>query len=365
MIDEPHAEHHASGLTRRSVIKTSIAGALASPVLLGAHAAAAPAAFENLKVAPVYFPLDPATFTPQVDLHGKLAVVTGASRGNGRAIGEALTALGVDVIGTSRNPTGVPSPPAFPLLKLDVADPTSVATFPARLTATPAFRRRGAVDILANNAGRFVFGEIIPLSAANLAFYSAQRDLAVRTLYSGHVMMTNVILPLMPKQGYARIVFTVSIASYYNGATQAGSSGIDTYSAQKAALRAYANNLAAALGEAGSNIRVSTVNPYVMNTALAQHPNPIYTQPVNANGLSDTDHNFNAAVTGVRGLLANGQPPSRVGDTYGQLLRLNDPNPNVAVASTDPALAGRGANALIEPQLLAENRLSAIPLDTV
>src|SRR3954470_16616374 len=99
MIDEPHAEHHASGLTRRSVIKTSIAGALASPVLLGARAAAAPAAFENLKVAPVYFPLDPATFTPQIDLHGKLAVVTGASRGNGRAIGEALPALGAALLG--------------------------------------------------------------------------------------------------------------------------------------------------------------------------------------------------------------------------------------------------------------------------
>jgi NAD(P)-dependent dehydrogenase (short-subunit alcohol dehydrogenase family) len=210
-----------------------------------------------------------------------------------------------------------------------------------------------------------VFGEIIPLSAANLAFYSSQRDLAVRTLYSGHVMVTNVMLPLMPRQGYARIVFTVSIASYYNGATQPGSSGIDAYSAQKAALRAYANNLAAALGEAGSNIRISTVNPYVMNTALAQHPNPIYTQPVNASGLSDTDQKFNAAVTGARQLLANGQPPNRVGDTYGQLLRMSDPTPNVAVASTTQPLATQGANALIEPQLLAENRLSAIPLNTV
>lgn len=363
MSDEPHHEQQAAGITRRRLIRTSIAGSLAAPVLFGARAAEATAAFENLEVAPVYFPRD--AFAPQVDLTGKLAVVTGASRGNGRAIGEALASLGVDVVGTSRNPAGVPNPPAFPLLKLDVADATSVGTFPARLTATPAFRRRGAVDILANNAGRFVFGEIVPLSPANLPFYVSQRDLAVRTLYSGHVMVTNVLLPLMARQGYARIIFTVSIASYYTGSTLPGSSGIDTYSAQKAALRTYANNLAAALGEAGSNIRVSTVNPYVMNTALAQHPNPIYTQPVNANGLSDTDQNFNAAVTGVRQLLANGLSPSMVGDTYGQLLRMTDPTPNVAVASATAALAAKGANALIEPQLLAENRLSAIPLDTV
>ena len=56
----------------------------------------------------------PPPFTPQVMLAGKLAVVTGASRGNGRAIGDALTERGVDVIGTSRNPATVPTPPSFP-----------------------------------------------------------------------------------------------------------------------------------------------------------------------------------------------------------------------------------------------------------
>src|SRR5205823_2902287 len=149
-------------------------------------------------------------------------------------VGEALTARGVDVIGTSRNPSGVPNPPAFPLLTLDVADPGSVLAFIVALQAHPKFEQHGKVDILANNAGRFVFGGIAPLPPTDPAFYASQRDLAVRTLYSGHVLLTNAMLPLLPQQGYARIVFTVSIASYYTGAAQSGLSYIDAYGAGKA-----------------------------------------------------------------------------------------------------------------------------------
>ena len=361
MNDEPTAGQPQSGLTRRRLIAASIAGSLSAPVLFGERAEDAVAAFDQLKVAPVYYPRSP--FTPDIpDLSGKLAVVTGASRGNGRAVGEALAALGATVVGTSRNPATVPSPPAFPLVKLDVADAASVGTFPARLAATAAFRRRGAVDILANNAGRFVFGEIVP-TAADLAFYTVQRDLAVRTLYSGHVLMTNVMLPLMPRQGYARIVFTVSIAAWYTGENLPGSSGIDTYASAKTALRTYAANLRAALAAAQSNVRISTVNPYVMHTALATHPNPIYTQPVNAIGESPTDADFNTAVRGVRALLANGLPPSMVGDTYGQLLRMTEPTANVVVGSPNQPLATQGFNVAIEAQIPADNRISAIPLD--
>ena len=362
MNDEPTTGQPQPGLTRRRLIASSVAGSLAAPLLFGERAREAAAAFDQLRAVPVYFPRSP--FTPDIpDLSGKLAVVTGASRGNGRAVGDALMALGATVVGTSRNPAGVPNPPAFPLVKLDVADPVSVGTFPARLAATAAFRQRGAVDILANNAGRFVFGEIIP-SPGDLAAYTVQRDLTVRTLYSGHVLMTNVVLPLMPREGYARIVFTVSIAAWYTGENLPGASGIDTYASAKTALRTYAANLRAALAAGGSNVRVSTVNPYVMNTALAKHPNPIYTQPVNTIGESPTDAAFNTAVRGIRALLANGLPPSMVGDAYGQLLRMTEPTPHAAVGSPNEPLATQGFNTAIEAQIPADNRISAIPLDT-
>jgi hypothetical protein len=91
------------GETRRNFIKKPLmlaAGSIVMPSLLGRLAAAARADGNgnHVAIAPRYFPLN--HFRPEIDLTGKLAVITGASRGNGRAIGEALTALGVDVIGT-------------------------------------------------------------------------------------------------------------------------------------------------------------------------------------------------------------------------------------------------------------------------
>jgi short-subunit dehydrogenase len=175
-------------------------------------------------------------------------------------------------------------------------------------------------------------------------------------------MMTNAMLPLMPQLGYARIIFTVSVASYFTGATLAGASLLDTYNSGKAALRSYANNLGAALRDAGSNIRVSTVNPYTINTALSEHPNPIYTQPVNGSGLSDTDPIFNQVMTFLRLAQANANPPSMVGETYAQLLRMVNPEQNVVVASPREPFATQGGNALIESQIIAENLISAVPL---
>ena len=204
-------------------------------------------------------------------------------------------------------------------------------------------------------------GEVVPLPPTDPAFYLSQRDLAVRTLYFGHVIMTNVMLPLMPQRGYARIMFTISMGSYVTGAGVAGGNMLDTYNASKAALRVYADSLGAALLDAGSNIRVSTVNPYFMNTAGIFGPNPIYTQPVNASFLSDTDQNFNALITFLRQVATNALPPSMVGETYAQLLEMAEPERNVVVASPRQPFATQGNNALIEGELLAENRMSAVP----
>jgi NAD(P)-dependent dehydrogenase (short-subunit alcohol dehydrogenase family) len=355
-----------SGGTRRDFIKSPLAlaaGSLAMPALLANLAPEAKAEGNGnaVSIAPLFYPLD--HFKPEIDLTGKLAVITGASRGNGRAVAEALTALGVDVIGTSRNPAGVPNPPAYPLLALDIADPASVLAFAGALVSHPLFQQHGHVDILGNNAGRFVIGEIVPLPPTDFTSYLAQRDLGLRTVYFGHVMMTNVILPLMPQQGYARIIFTASIASYTTGAAlpALAESFVDTYNSGKFALRVYANNLDTALRTAGSNIRVSTVNPYAMNTELARYPHPVYTQPVNSSGLSDTDPVFNQFNAALIQLLANGLPPSMVGDTYAQLLRMNDPVQNVVVGSPHEPLATQGGNALVEQELVAENQISAVP----
>lgn len=360
-----HKPLNSIGVTRRDLIKLPVAAAAASLAVpwLGSLAAEAKgdAKCGGLRVAPRYYPRK--HFTPQIDLRGKLAVVTGASRGIGRAIGEALKAQGADVIGTSRDPYGVADPPDFPLLPLDIANPASLVDFPNQLAANLVFQyHQGRVAILANNAARFVAGQIVPLPPTDFSFYLAQRDVGLRTLYSGHVMLTNIILPLMPQQGYSRIIFTLSVEAYLTfSLLPVGSLG-DVYPSGKAALRCYANNLDQALRLGGSSIRVSTVNPYAVNTKLLEHPNPIYTQPVNSSGLSDNDPAFNDAITWLRGLLANGLPVSMAGEAYVQLLTMADPEQNVVVASPHGPLATRGGNALIEPHFLGENMASAFPL---
>ena len=133
------------------------------------------------------------------------------------------------------------------------------------------------------------------------------------------------------------------------------------HTSSKAALLGYANNLDTVLRAGGSSLRVSTVNPYIVKTELITHPNPIYTQPVNNSGLSDTDPAFNSAISFLRQLVANGLPPSMAGETFAQLLMMADPEQNVVVASPHEPFATQGGNALVERAILAENQISAVP----
>jgi NAD(P)-dependent dehydrogenase (short-subunit alcohol dehydrogenase family) len=315
---------------------------------------------KGVEVAPVYFPK--RRHRTEVELFGKLAIVTGASRGIGRATAEALIAKGVDVIGTSRDPQNVPNPPSFPLLPLDVSDPATFELFIGALFQQPAFQARGAVDILINNAGRFIFGQIVPQPPTDFVTdFITNRELGIRTVYSGHVYFTTAMLPFMSQSDYARILYTCSIASYYNGSTQFGQSGLDVYFAAKSALRIYANNLDTTLRGSGSSIKVSTVNPYTICTPLAEGLNPVYTQPVNAQGLSDTDPVLNAGLEQIRAALANGLPASLVADAFVQLAEMEDPLQNVVAARRRGPLAVQGGNELLESQLVAENAVSAVP----
>lgn len=364
MNKHPEASRNegSPGLHRRSVLSAPLAMAglgIALPMTEGVAAKGAEHAHAP-RLAPRYYPL--RHHRAQVDLRGKLAVVTGASRGIGRAVGEALAAIGVDVIGTSRDPATVPDPPAFPLLRLDVADAASVHTFVGALGRHPAFASRGRLDILINNAGRFVIGRIVPLPGSDPAYTLAQRDLATRTLYAGHVALTTALLPVMASSGYARIMFTVSVSALYTGASIPNASLIEAYAGAKAALRTYADNLDAWLQAAGSHIRAGTVNPYAVRTRGPEHPNPIYTQTVNAQGLSDSDPVFNQTMSFLRQVAANGLPPELVAEAYAQLLGSLDPQRHVVVASPRAPLSEYGLNAVIEPAILADNEMSAVPL---
>ena len=74
-------------------------------------------------------------------------MATGPRGHRSRAVGEALAARGVDaMIGTSAT-AGVPNPPAFPQLTLDIADPASVLALVGALQAHSKFQQHGKAEV--------------------------------------------------------------------------------------------------------------------------------------------------------------------------------------------------------------------------
>ncbi|NKB33241.1 MAG: SDR family NAD(P)-dependent oxidoreductase [Pseudomonadales bacterium] len=318
----------------------------------------------ELNLSPRYYPLN--DFSPEIDLAGKFAVVTGASRGIGRATAEALTAQGATVIGTSRNVSNVPNPsPDFDLLDLDVTSGVSVNGFVDALLNHPSYP--GQIDILINNAGRYIIGTLVPppIAPNPAQFYTEQTALGMETNYNGQIRVTNALLPHMAMQGYARIGFTVSSAGYLTGGTEfgeinAGLSFFATYSASKRALLAYANNLRIFLNLSGSNIQVSTINPFLINTGLVDGTNPVFTEPVDANGNAPSNPILQQGLDLYRFAFQTAIPASVVGDSYVQLLTSAQPAENVIVGSPDEPLATQGGTELVNSILMQEHDQAAV-----
>jgi NAD(P)-dependent dehydrogenase (short-subunit alcohol dehydrogenase family) len=334
-------------------------GGLVAPALLSNNlvmAATAPP-FE-VRLAPKYYPTP--NHVPEIDLAGKVAIITGASRGIGLAVGLALQAIGVQVIGTSRTPAAFPGHP-FPLLTLDLANPASIQAFVATVLGRPEVQGAGGIDILVNNAGRGVIGGVVPVDPS-LYFAGMQTGLA--TLYGGHVALTSALLQAVASRaasGYARILFTTSVQAYIDGGGDIGITYGHGYTASKRALLSYANALRRVLDVSGLPIQVSTVNPLWVNTHIATGTRPIFLQPVDANGDAIGDPNFQLVIDAFRALVANGLPSSFAAQAYVQLLTATDPEANVVVGSdAEPYSSQGGTDSMVE-LLTSEMKQSALP----
>jgi len=179
------------------------------------------------------------------ELHGRTALVTGATAGIGRATAIALAALGASVIVHGRNVErgelvvkeieAAGGQARF--LAADVTDPAQIA----RLV-----EQAGKVDILINNAGRSWFGATAELDVAT---YDAMFASNVRSAY----LLTAAIAPAMAARGSGTIVNIASMA----GAV--GLAGGAAYSATKASLAAMTRAWAAEFSPAG--VRVNAIAP--------------------------------------------------------------------------------------------------------
>jgi NAD(P)-dependent dehydrogenase (short-subunit alcohol dehydrogenase family) len=309
---------------------------LATAAALAGTAMSRPATAQDGGVvpAPVYFP---TRYTPEVSLHRKNIVVTGASRGIGRATALELVKAGANVWGTSRTPQAYPGITEYPLLELRLEDPASIAAFvPAIGVAT-----RGRVNVLINNAGQFVFGTTTPIDPAIFGMWTTNSALALQVLYLGQRALTAAMLGLMQHTGYRRILFTASVTAYASG-PDVVSEFYQPYVAGKRGIADFANSLRRWFSLIGLDIGVATVNPLATHTDGPLGLRPIFLEPVDGNGNPDPASPLAAVVSAVRAAIASAQPPRVVARAYRQLLELKNPHPNVIAGVSRGPLAEAG-----------------------
>jgi 3-oxoacyl-[acyl-carrier protein] reductase len=186
-------------------------------------------------------------------LTGKTAIVTGGSRGIGRAIVAELSRRGASVVFTHMRPLEEPSPQIegggtiVPMLA-NVRDPEA-----ARQVIDAAVQRFGGIDILVNNAGIVRDRPAVFMSADDWGDVLA-------TNLSGAFHYTQASLQSMMRRGEGRIVHVSSV-----GAIR-GTAGQVNYSASKAGLLGMTRSLAAEL--AAFKITVNAVLPGFVDTEI-------------------------------------------------------------------------------------------------
>ena len=177
---------------------------------------------------------------------GARVLITGTSRGIGRAIGEELFARGYEIIATARRPESLSQTAYHTRLQLDVTDDASVAR---------ATTEAGPIDILINNAGVGAGGptEHVPIEEVIRQF---------DTNFFGAARMIKAVLPQMRSRHAGTIVNLSSLSSRvpwpFGG----------YYAASKAALEALSEALR--LEVASFGIRVILVEPGIVDTEFGE-----------------------------------------------------------------------------------------------
>jgi 3-oxoacyl-[acyl-carrier protein] reductase len=204
-------------------------------------------------------------------LQGRAAIVTGASRGIGRATAHALAAEGAEVLAIGRDTdaldaTAHDSPGRIETLALDVTDPT------AGERATEACREAfGRIDILVNGAGT---SRVRAIDALTDDDWQAQWELHVM----GPMRLMRAAAPLMAAQGWGRIVNVSSSSGKRPSSTNAA------YSVTKAAVlslsRAYADAYAA------QGVLVNAIAPGPIGGDLWLAPGGLADQNAQAKGVT-------------------------------------------------------------------------------
>ncbi len=186
---------------------------------------------------------------------GKIALVTGASRGIGRAIAEKLIACGATVIGTATSENGAKAISEYLGNKgkgfvLNVTETDSIEKFLADVRA-----EFGEIDILVNNAG---------ITRDNLLMRMNDDEWQdiIDTNLSSVFRLSKAVMRAMMKKRYGRIITIGSVVGTMGNAGQAN------YAAAKAGVIGFSKSLAREVASRG--ITVNVVAPGFIETDMTR-----------------------------------------------------------------------------------------------
>lgn len=187
---------------------------------------------------------------------GRIALVTGASRGIGEAIARRLAAEGAIVLAAARSTSLLnrvvaditKSGGRARVLELDVSDPASIEA-----AMKGSLEEFGQIDVLVNNAG---------IAEDNLILRMSREawDRVLMTNLTGAFLLIQAVVKSMVRRRYGRIVNVTSVVGLMGNAGQAN------YAAAKAGLVGLTRSVARELGS--RNITCNAVAPGFIATAM-------------------------------------------------------------------------------------------------
>ncbi len=194
----------------------------------------------------------------QFDLEGKIAIITGSSKGIGNAIAKALAENGAQVVISSRDQEACDN--VVLEFEAEGLKATGIACHIGKedqrnFLVDQVLSKLGGVDILVNNAAiNPVFG---PLEDASEAAFDKIMDVNVKAPW----MLSNLVLPSMQERGGGSIINLASVEALTPGM------GLGLYSTSKAALLMLTKNQAKEWGK--YNIRANALCPGLIKTKFS------------------------------------------------------------------------------------------------